>query len=89
MRPRSVFSLIAIGAVALLLIGSAIFYWLLPRNTPSLITNRGTISEPSAAIFIPKQAPIMVSMLVNPEDLPALSRNGISSQLQNSVSRSA
>ncbi len=85
MRLRSVFSLIAIGAIALLLIGSAIFYWLLPRNTPSLITNRGTISEPSAAIFIPKQAPIMVSMLVNPEGLPALSRNGISSQLQNSV----
>ncbi len=85
MRQRSVFSLIAIGAIALLLIGSAIFYWLLPRNTPSVIVKGGSISQSSAAIFVPKQAPIMVSMLVNPERLQALSGDRVFSILQTSV----
>jgi hypothetical protein len=76
MRQRSVFSLIAIGAIALLLIGAAISYWLLPRNT---ITTRATIFQPNAAIFVPKQAPIMVSTLVNPQGL------GIFSQLQTTI----
>ncbi len=85
MRQRSVFSLIAVGAIALLLIGSAIFYWLLPRNAPSVIVKGGSISQPSAAIFVPKQAPIMVSMLVNPERLQALSGDRVFSLLQTSV----
>ncbi|MDJ0673967.1 MAG: DUF3352 domain-containing protein [Calothrix sp. MO_167.B42] len=84
MKQRSVFGLIAIGAVALVLIGCAIFYWLLPRSTTNLATN-GTMSEPNAAIFIPKQAPVMVSMLINPERLPASSGKGVVSLLQNSV----
>jgi len=86
MKQRSVFGLIAIGAVALVLIGCAVFYWLLPRNTTNLAAaTNGTMSEPSAAIFIPKQAPLMVSMLINPERLPALSGNGVVSLLQNTV----
>lgn len=86
MKQRSVFGLIAIGAVALILIGCAVFYWLLPRNTTNLVAaTNGTMSEPSAAIFIPKQAPVMVSMLMNPERLPALSSNGVVSLLQNTV----
>ncbi len=85
MRQRSFFGLIAGGAIALLIIAIAGFYWFFPKGTPSLIAGKGNISEPSAAIFVSKQAPVMVSLLVSPENLEDLPLNGQLSQLKTSL----
>ncbi len=68
MKLRSFFSgLIAIGVV-LLLIGAGGFYWI-TANSPLKILTAGAGQSPQAALFVPRQAPAMVSLLVNPNDL--------------------
>ncbi|MDJ0736483.1 MAG: DUF3352 domain-containing protein [Nostocaceae cyanobacterium] len=83
MRQRLSFGLIATGAIALLLIAIASFYWLFPKGTPSLVGGKGT--EPGAAIFVSKQAPAMVSLLVNSETLSGLFPDGQLSQFKTSL----
>jgi Protein of unknown function (DUF3352) len=81
MRQRSFLGLIAAGVLVLLL-GIAGFYWFLAKN-PLPVT--ASTSQPGAAIFVSKQAPAMVSMLVNPERLEALEGEGELSKLKTSL----
>lgn len=69
MKRRSLFYLLAAGVVVLLSIGIGGYYWLAAQSPLTLLQGGGT--EPVAAMFVPKQAPIMVSMLVNPDRLEA------------------
>lgn len=69
MNRRSFF--LIVGVVVLLLTGIGGF-WLVRESPLSL---RGSSqSTPAAAMFVPKQAPVMVSMLVNPNDLESLAQ---------------
>jgi hypothetical protein len=72
-KPRSFFSILATGAIALLIIGGLSLVHLLQQSPINLLQG-GTHREPQAAIFVPKQAPVMVSMLVNPDRLDAFAR---------------
>lgn len=70
MKRRSFFSFL-IATVAVLLSVSLIgFYWLTAHSPLSLLQGGGQ-SSPSAAMFVPRQAPMMVSLLVNPDRLAA------------------
>lgn len=68
MKRRSFFSLLAIGVLVLLLTGIGGFYWLV-RESPLTLLQGGNQKTPEAAMFVPKQAPVMVSMLANPDRL--------------------
>ncbi|OWY65128.1 hypothetical protein B7486_43645 [cyanobacterium TDX16] len=71
MKRSLFFSAIATVVVVLLLIGVGSFYWINSQSPLSLLRG-GTTNTPAAAIFVPKQAPAMVSLLVNPEKLESL-----------------
>ncbi|NHC36275.1 DUF3352 domain-containing protein [Scytonema millei] len=71
MKRSLFFSAIAAGVVVLLSIGIGCFYWINAQSPLSLLRG-GTTNIPAAAIFVPKQAPAMVSLLVNPEKLESL-----------------
>ncbi len=51
----------------------------------SLVGISGTRKQPGAAIFVSQQAPVMISMLVNPDKLQALEREGELSKLKTSL----
>lgn len=68
MKFRSFLSSLIVLVVVLLLLGVGGFSWI-AANSPLKLLARGTGTIPSAAIFVPKQAPVMVSLLVNPNDL--------------------
>jgi len=57
--------------VTLLSIGIIGFFWISAQSPLSLLRG-GTTNTPAAAIFVSKQAPVMVSLLVNPEKLESL-----------------
>jgi hypothetical protein len=64
-----------LGAIAtvLLLVGSFALWQLLAQSPLTLLSGMNQ-SSPSAAIFIPPQAPLMVSLLSSPEQLLSLRR---------------
>lgn len=68
MNRRSFF--LIVGVLVLLLTGIGGF-WLV-RESPLSLLRGSSQSTPAAAMFVPKQAPVMVSMLVNPNDLESL-----------------
>lgn len=68
MKLRSFFYALAVGVFVLLLTSVAGFFWLTAQNPLNLLRG-GAITNPTAAIFVPKQAPIVASLLVNPERL--------------------
>ncbi len=68
MKLRSFFYLLAAGATALLLIAVAGFFWLTSQSPLNLL-REGAVANPTATIFVPKQAPLMASLLVNPDRL--------------------
>jgi hypothetical protein len=68
MKLRSFFYALAAGVSVLLLTSIAGFFWLTAQSPVKLLRG-GAITNPSAAIFVPKQAPIVASLLVNPERL--------------------
>jgi len=68
MKLRSFFYALAAGVSVLLLTSVAGFFWLTAQSPVKLLRD-GAITNPSAAIFVPKQAPIVASLLVNPERL--------------------
>ncbi len=47
------------------------FYWL-TTQTPLNLLKGGPTTNPAAAVFVSKQAPLLVSMLVNPDRIEAL-----------------
>lgn len=54
----------------LLLVAAGGFFWL-TSHSPLTLLRETAVVEPTAAIFVPKQAPVMVSLLVNPDRLAA------------------
>ncbi len=84
MRQRSFLSFLAASVVVLLLI-SITGCNSLSSQSPSLVGGDGTTREPSAAMFVSKQAPVMVSMLVNPDRLSVLQRDGDLSKIKTSL----
>lgn len=68
MKLRPFFSVLTALVITLLLISAAGFYWLTADN-PLTLLRGGKQSAPAAAMFVPKQAPAMVSLLVNPDRL--------------------
>lgn len=71
MKFRSFLNLVAAIAGVLLLIGTIGFTWIFAQSPLGLL--RGSpLNTPTAAIFVPKQAPVMASLLVNPDRLENL-----------------
>ena len=70
MKLRSFFYALAAGATLLLLIAVGGFFWLTSQSPLNLL-REGTVTNPTAAIFVPKQAPVMASLLVSPDRLEA------------------
>jgi hypothetical protein len=70
MKLRSFFYVLAAGATLLLSLAVVGFFWLTSQSPLNLL-RQGTVATPTAAIFVPKQAPAMVSLLVNPDRLEA------------------
>ena len=70
MKLRSFFYALAAGTIALLFVAAVGFFWLTSQSPLNLLRG-GTVTSPTAAIFVPKQAPIMTSLLVNPDRLEA------------------
>ncbi|MEH2230914.1 MAG: DUF3352 domain-containing protein [Nostoc sp.] len=81
-RQRSFIGFIVAGAIALLVIAIAGFYWFFAKSPANLI---GSSSGPSAAIFVSKLSPAMVSLLTNPDRLQALEREEELSKLKTSL----
>ena len=71
MKRNTFFYSLAVIVAVLLLSSGLIFYWLL-SDSPLILWQSGKVVDPSAAIFVPKQAPAMVSLLVNPDRLAKL-----------------
>ncbi|WP_414564154.1 MULTISPECIES: DUF3352 domain-containing protein [unclassified Anabaena] len=76
---RSLFGFLVAGAIALLVAMAG--FWFFARSPAKLASN----SQPGAAIFVSKLAPVMVSLLANPDRLQALEREGELSQLKTSL----
>lgn len=70
MKLRSVI-LTIVGAIAIILIVVTSFNWIVNRSVLQLLEG-GVDQQPSAAVFVPRQAPVMVSLLVNPDRLESL-----------------
>ena len=70
MKLRSFFYALAAGVFALLLIAAGGFFWLTSQSPLNLLRGEA-VANPTAAIFVPKQAPLMASLLVNPDRLEA------------------
>jgi hypothetical protein len=81
-RQRSFIGFIVAGAIALLVIAIASFYWFFGKNPANLTAST---SQPNAAIFVSKLSPVMVSLLTNPDRLQALEREGELSKLKTSL----
>ncbi len=70
MKLRSFYYLLVAGVVVLLSIAVAGFFWLTSQSPLNLL-REGAVANPTAAIFVPRQTPAMVSLLVNPDRLEA------------------
>ncbi|WP_413164184.1 DUF3352 domain-containing protein [Capilliphycus salinus ALCB114379] len=70
MKLRSFFTFLAVTSVAILLLGIGTFYKLLGESPLAAVTG-GVTTTPTAAIFVPKTVPVMVSLLVNPDRIEA------------------
>ena len=68
MKLRSLLSFLALTAALLLAIAGGGLYWILSQS-PLPLLQGGVNREPAASVFVSKQAPIMVSLLVKPEQL--------------------
>jgi hypothetical protein len=80
-RQNSFFGFIVAGAIALLLIAIAGF-WFSTKNPVKLVAST---SQPGAAIFVSKLSPVMVSLLTNPDRLQTLEREGEISKIKTSL----
>jgi hypothetical protein len=71
MKRRSFFTVVAAIAAGLLILGLAGLSWIFGQSPLGLLKG-ATQANPQALIFIPKQAPAMGSLLVNPDRLEQL-----------------
>ncbi|WP_066382847.1 MULTISPECIES: DUF3352 domain-containing protein [unclassified Anabaena] len=79
---RSLSGFLVAGAIALVMIAIAGFYWLFVKSPVNLIAST---SQSGAAIFVSKLAPVTVSLLANPDRLEALSNARELSKLKTSL----
>lgn len=70
MKLRSFLSALAAGSLVLLLIAAGVLYWVLAQS-PLFLAKGGVMKNPATTIFVSRQAPVMVSLLVNPDRLEA------------------
>jgi hypothetical protein len=70
---RSFFPILTAIVVSLFLIAVGSFYWILQQSSLNLLSGGVTVN-PNAAMFISKQAPVMVSLLVNPDRLDSFAQ---------------
>jgi Protein of unknown function (DUF3352) len=70
MKLRYFFIILIVGSLMLLSIAGGGFYWILAQS-PWSILRGGITTYPQAAIFVPKNAPAMVSLGINPDRLEA------------------
>lgn len=68
MKLRSFFSILSGVVLVLLLVGAAGAYWLASSTAPPVAPQQFS-ANPTAAMFVGRQAPAMVSLLVNPDRL--------------------
>ncbi|MDJ0598524.1 MAG: DUF3352 domain-containing protein [Crocosphaera sp.] len=73
MKFRPFFATLIFGVILLLSLAATSLYWIL-KPSPLPLLAGGVMKEPTTAIFLPKQAPVMVSLLTNPDRLDALGR---------------
>lgn len=73
MKLRSLFSILAVSVLGILLIGAVGFNWFTTRSPLASLGSKPDAS-PAAAMFVSKQAPVMASLLVNPDRLEVLSQ---------------
>jgi hypothetical protein len=85
MRQRSIFSFFVASAIVLLLTGIAGCSALFSQSQVNLTGGGEIARQPSAAMFVSKRAPVMVSILENPAELPALQRDKELSQLKTTI----
>ena len=71
MKSRSFFVYLGLLAVLLLSVGLSSWYSIFARS-PLPWLDGGVARTPAAALFVPRQAPLMLSLVVNPEKLEAL-----------------
>ncbi|QXE25257.1 hypothetical protein B6N60_03971 [Richelia sinica FACHB-800] len=81
-RQNSFFGFLVAGVIGLVLLGIAGFYWFVGRSPAHLVASR---SQPGAAIFVSKLAPVMVSLLVNPEKLQKLDTQGELAEIKHNL----
>ncbi|MER3432230.1 MAG: hypothetical protein C4288_02060 [Leptolyngbya sp. ERB_1_1] len=70
MKFRSFLNAVAAIAGVLLLVATIGFGWIFAQSPRSLL--KGSPTTPTAAMFVSKQAPVMASLLVNPDRLESL-----------------
>ncbi|MGD2182285.1 DUF3352 domain-containing protein [Lusitaniella coriacea] len=68
MKLRSFFLILAGIAVVSLSVAGGSVAWVLAQSPFNLLSG-GVVTNPSAAIFVPKQSPVVVSLLANPDRL--------------------
>lgn len=73
MKIRAFYSLLAIAVLVLLSLFGGSLYWILAQS-PLALLQGGVMTQPQGAVFVPKQAPVMVSLLVNPDRLEAFAQ---------------
>ena len=71
MKVRLVFISIILTAILLVSTAAGGLYWIL-QQSPLFLLGNNTSSESAAAMFVPRQAAMMVSLLVNPDRLEVL-----------------
>ncbi|EAZ91214.1 DUF3352 domain-containing protein [Crocosphaera chwakensis] len=73
MKLRPFFVTLILGVIFLLSLAATSVYWIL-KPSPLPLLAGGVNKEPITAVFLPKQAPVMVSLLTNPDRLDGLGR---------------
>ncbi|MEM8639905.1 MAG: DUF3352 domain-containing protein [Cyanobacteria bacterium P01_G01_bin.54] len=71
MTMRSFLTALLTFAIAAVLLAGGGFAWVLAQS-PLTLRDGGVTATPTAARFVPRQAPVMLSLLVNPDRLEAL-----------------
>jgi hypothetical protein len=73
MKIRSRVIAIIVAVLALLIVGTNAYGWVAEHRSLLLLTRQVT-KLPTTAIFVPRQAPAVFSLLANPDDLAQLNR---------------
>ncbi len=71
MKQRSFFLVLLIVVISLFSLAGGIFAWTV-RSGPLSLAKSSLEREPQASLLVPKQSPLMVSLLVNPDSLENL-----------------